>query len=63
MTPAIEVGPVGVVDDEHLGVERAHLAVERGDLLAVLGAAHDEPPPATRSRSKACSGLPTSSIT
>ena len=32
--------PVGVVDDEHLGVERAHLAVERGDLLAVLGAAH-----------------------
>ena len=34
---------VGVVDDEHLGVERAHLAVERGDLLAVPGPAHDEP--------------------
>jgi hypothetical protein len=35
--------PVGVIDDEHLVVERADLAVERGDLLAVLRAAHDEP--------------------
>jgi hypothetical protein len=36
--------PVGVLDDEHLAVERAHLAVERGDPLALARAADDEPP-------------------
>ena len=36
--------PVGVVDDEHLAVERADLSVERGDLLAVARPAHDQAP-------------------
>jgi len=32
-----------VLDDEHLGVERADLVVERRDLLAVAGAADGQP--------------------
>ena len=36
--------PVGVVDHHHVGVEAAHHAVERLDLLAVLRAADDQPP-------------------
>ena len=48
----------------HLGVERALDAVERRHLLAVASrGGRSSAPPATRSRSKACSGWPVSSIT
>ncbi len=43
MTPAMPPdGPVAVADQDHLRVEDALVSVERRDLLAVRGRAHDQ---------------------
>ena len=42
MMPAIDVGPVVVADQPHVGVQRALDVVERRHLLAVARPAHDE---------------------
>ena len=52
ITPAIEVGPVGVLDHDHLGVERAGLLVERLELLAGARAAHVQARRRRRARSR-----------
>ena len=64
ITPASASGRVAVADDQVVGVERALLAVERGQLLARLArGARRSALPASLSRSKACSGWPYSSST
>ena len=42
ISPAIEVGALGVLDHDHLPVERPRLPVERLHLLAVVRAAHGQ---------------------
>ena len=55
---------LGVLDHDHLAVERARLAVERRAPARPSRARRTvSRAPATRSRSKACSGWPVSSIT
>ena len=64
MIPARLVGTVAVEDHHHVRVQAPALAVERLELLPLARAPRTTSrPPATRSRSKACSGWPVSSIT
>ena len=63
MIPASATARSRVGDHEVVRVERARRAVERAQLLALLRAADDDRPPPSVSKSKACSGFPSASIT
>ena len=55
--------PLGVGDDEILGIELALAAVEGDELLAGSARRTTIRPPASFAWSNACSGLPSASIT
>ncbi len=63
MTPAMPIGPVGIGDEQRLGVELARDVIERLEALPGPARRTMIRPSWTRAASKVWIGLPSSSIT